>query len=70
MPANPNLTWKLVEPLAPVPDTCAGAAMATGRTTIGLRTPCPAASLQVSEPNWNPFGKFANAALVRVIVTL
>jgi hypothetical protein len=56
----------------PVPVTSGGAASATGRIAIGLRTsdemrpPAPALLTQVSEPNAHWF----TAAVVRVTVTV
>jgi len=49
-----------------VPVTSAGAATATGRTAIGLRTLCPRRSLQLSAPN----DHWPNASVVRVMSTL
>ena len=55
----------VVEPLVPVPLSSAGAAIATGRTTSGLRTLCDPSD-QVSEPKRYAF----SGASVRVNVTV
>jgi hypothetical protein len=50
VPVKPGVTLIAVEPLAPVPVTCSGAAAATGLTASWLRTE-NLPLLQVSEPN-------------------
>ena len=65
MPVKPGVTLIAVEPLVPVPLTCAGAAAATGLTASWLRT-VNVPLVQVSEPN----AYWSKAALVRVKVTV
>ena len=64
-PVQPVLMFQEVEPVVPVPVTCAGAATAAAETMIGLRTLC-VPSDQISDPA----KRLPNGAVVRVNATV